>query len=232
MAGIDYSKYYEHYNAEWRCICSEDKALHLDALLRLHTDLLPHPLGWVLEVGAGDGAVSQELLSRNPGWKLCAADISESARELLGKRKIFSCVYDISHIPEEKRFDLVIACHVLEHVTDMDSFVTMLGSKADFQLIEVPLEDTVSLSRGLLANGTGHINFFRPVTLELFLESRGYHIIDKMIYLPSLEIHRFGRPVTGTLAWLAKRLLLAVSPALASYFFSYHMIVLMRPDAS
>jgi SAM-dependent methyltransferase len=232
MAGIDYSDYYDHYNAEWRSICSEDKALRLDALLRRHSDLLPPPLGWVLEVGAGDGAVSQALLARNPEWKLCAADISESARELLGKRNIFRYVYDVSLIPEEKQFDLVIACHVLEHVTDMDGFVAMLGSRADFQLIEVPLEDTVSLSRVLLANGTGHINFFRPVTLELFLESRGYHVVDKLIYLPSLEIHRFGRPVTGTLAWLVKKILLAVSPALASYFFSYHMIVLTRHDAS
>jgi len=232
MTGIDYSDYYDHYNAEWRGICSDDKASHLDALLRRHPDLLPPPLGLVLEVGAGDGAVSQALLARNPDWELCVTDISDSARELLVKRNIFRCVYDDSSIPEGKHFDLVIACHVLEHVTDMDGFLAMLGSKADFQLIEVPLEDTVCLSRGLLANGTGHINFFRPATLELFLESRGFHVVDKLIYLPSIKIHKFGRPIIGTFAWLAKRLVLAMSPGLASYFFSYHMIVLTRRNGS
>ncbi len=106
---------------------------------QLHARYSTNPLGWVnwmwpllglepgmrvLEVGCGDGALWRERLDVVPsGCRLFLTDLSEgmirSAREALSGSSVSLAVAEAEHLPFEGAcFDLVIANHMLYHVSD------------------------------------------------------------------------------------------------------------------
>jgi len=106
---------------------------------QLHARYSTNPLGWVnwlcpllgmepgmrvLEVGCGDGALWRDRLDLVPGGcSLLLTDLSDgmirSARQVLSGSSVRLAIADAEHLPfDGAYFDLVIANHMLYHVSD------------------------------------------------------------------------------------------------------------------
>jgi len=232
---MDYNEFYNTYDKKWRSLCAENKASELKFFLEKVKEIYNNDLISIIDFGAGDGAVQSELKKTFDSDKYWAAEYSKKAVEMLRATGNYQQVYQIDNenIRElNKNFNLVLACHVLEHVYNPDTFLENIGSISEYQLIEVPLEDTFFLNSNIIDNGTGHVNFYNPNTLVNYLLTRDFIIISHKIYLPSLEIHRVEGPILGAIKWLIKRTLLSIAPRIATMIFSYHMIVLTKKKST
>ena len=77
-------------------------------------------------------------------------------------------------------FDVVVASHVLEHLTKPEEAIQDVAALAEWLVIEVPLEDcwaprlasTLS-TRRRTENPVGHVNFWTRDSFRAFLESAG-----------------------------------------------------------
>lgn len=101
-------------------LCDQANAL----VKLLHDDTSFPPGSLVLEAGCGVGAQTVTLLRNSPGAKLICIDISQDSLEEARSRvrdeglegATFRCA-DIFHLPfDEKSFDHVFVCFVLEHL--------------------------------------------------------------------------------------------------------------------
>lgn len=92
----------------------------------LHSDSIFEPGAKVLEAGCGVGAQTVTLAGKNPKAKLISVDISEESLKEAKRRVAEAGVKnvkfqkaDIFALPfEEKSFDHVFVCFVLEHLSD------------------------------------------------------------------------------------------------------------------
>lgn len=95
--------------------------LRRDRILRW---LTTQPVGSVLEIGPGSGALLRDFA--NHGWECVGLDVSRNALELTRhvtqtceNVELFSSASEVSG----RRFDLVVACEVLEHIeADQEAF--------------------------------------------------------------------------------------------------------------
>jgi 2-polyprenyl-3-methyl-5-hydroxy-6-metoxy-1,4-benzoquinol methylase len=90
--------------------------------------LLP-PSGTVLDFGAGDGDLVALLLER--GYRVAAYELSNIQQKALGAR--FDTDANFSGIvgpTEQRTFDTVVLCEVIEHILDED-FDNVMGRVAD-----------------------------------------------------------------------------------------------------
>ena len=78
-------------------------------------------------------------------------------------------VSDVLTLPDDKQYDVVIAMDMLEHVEDVDEFVTKLASIVnEYVVIQVPI------NRNLIpvnSNFDGHIHYFSEKSLNSSLIS-------------------------------------------------------------
>ena len=111
----NYTGYYADGASEWRRICAVDKVRNIQALC---ADL---PFKTVIEIGAGEGSVTQRMSELGVGEAYVALEISQTGLETLKNRQVPGLVdcqlFDGYAIPyDDKSFDLAILSHVLEHV--------------------------------------------------------------------------------------------------------------------
>ena len=223
-----YGDYYKDDKERvWRALGAKDKADHV---LQLCGSLTPET---VLEVGCGDGAVLQELDRRGFGTKLYGVEISESGVEATRARNLPSLVsvqsFSGYELPfEADSMDLIVSTHVLEHVEHERLFLKELGRVGRHILIEVPLENTLRVSKAL-NNTIGHINFYNRHQLRSLLETTGLEILDCRSFDHSVELLSHGRsPVSGRLRKMIRSTAHRANARLAEQMFTYHMTVLCR----
>jgi len=223
-----YDGYYDRAS-EWRRVGSIDKMSNLQNICsgRSFRD--------VIDVGAGEGSCLARLDELGFAPNLYGLEISVSgvraieARGLPSLREVH--VFDGYSAPyPDKRFDLAIASHVLEHVEHERLFLRELKRVASLVFIEVPLEDTLRISVSL-HNDIGHINFYRRETLLALLASVGLHPLRWHVADYSLAVGRFHVGlVKGIARQVIRRSALHLAPSLAQKLFTYHLAVLA--DAS
>jgi SAM-dependent methyltransferase len=103
---------------EWRELSGAVKA---ENIITIAHDL---PIRTILDVGCGTGAVLAHLAKVNFGEHYYALDISQYAISIVNRRSdipklVEAKVFDGLHIPyDNKKFDLAILSHVVEHVID------------------------------------------------------------------------------------------------------------------
>ena len=125
----------------------------------------------VLEVGCGEGHVTELILSTNVS-RVLATDISdilvkENAARVKDPRVTFQ-VQDVMSLSMRDQFDLVVCCEVLEHLDDPGQAVDILHSlNARNYLFSVPWEPIwriMNMARGAylsdFGNSPGHLNHF------------------------------------------------------------------------
>jgi SAM-dependent methyltransferase len=131
----------------------------------------PHTVRSYADVGCGNGAVFAGIrrhlasaawpIQRAVGYDLLPEDrFTAVDRDLTFKRTAFAC--------DDEAFDLVTVNVVIEHVQAPQEFLRVIGMRARYVALHIPLDDRLSV---LLANQynyrigpVGHISFFSPAS--------------------------------------------------------------------
>lgn len=221
-----YSGYYDGSSA-WREVCATDKAANVTDLCRA----LPH--GRVIDIGAGEGSLLHRLSEIQFADELYAAEISTTGVEAIRRRHIPSVVscdlFDGYTLPyTDRSFDLAILSHVLEHVEYPRRLLAEAGRVAEHVYVEVPLEDTLRLSRDFVPNKTGHINFYSPTTIRRLFQTSGFEVLAQKVVNPSKSVYGFGAPPHWRTRFWIKELALRLWPGFAPRVWSYHSAIVGR----
>lgn len=123
--------------------------------------------GRVLDIGCATAFGLSLFKTR--GWDSLGVDPSEKCVEL-SKRyynvRVMQGFFDADLLQKEKPFDLIILCHVLEHLINPDRIIkelTGLLSEQGFVYIEVP--NLLKPYAPKCYFGFEHVNFFTPTSL-------------------------------------------------------------------
>ncbi|MBW3651074.1 MAG: class I SAM-dependent methyltransferase, partial [Actinobacteria bacterium] len=159
-------------------------------LRALDTALPPAGVSSVLEVGVGEGDVSERVRSRYPAASVVGVDLpDETLAAEWAQRNLHNAFASASRLPfADRRFDLVLAIEVLEHVPDPAAALTEIARVAkDAVVLSVPCEPlwrVLNLARGKyvrdLGNTPGHIQHWGPRSFSRLVGE----------YLDVTEVHR------------------------------------------
>lgn len=193
--------------------------------------LVESSLGRVIDVGAGDGFVSQRLIESKAVEKITAIDISTSGIKSINALNlpIDATLFNGYEIPfEDKSFDFAVCSHVIEHVEHERLFLREIARVASSALLVVPLEGGM---RGKIYRGMGHINYYTPMTFKNLVETSGFRIINSRVFPCSLpyEIHLKGA-FRGTSTGVLRRVFLRLFGTVATNFMNYIIVVHCRSD--
>lgn len=144
---------------------------------------LAGPAKSVLEVGCGEGHVTEKLARRYPGARVTGSDVSpeiiaEARAAHPGLRFEVRSVYDVA--ADGGRYDLVVACEVLEHLDDpaaaLEALTRVAGRHLFVSVPREPLWRLLNLARGRyvgdLGNTPGHVQHWSTRGLLEFLRTR------------------------------------------------------------
>ena len=222
-----YGEFYEGTSA-WRELGALDK---VDNILELASHCNHRK---VIDVGAGEGAVLDQLARHGFAEELHALDISESAVAAIREREIAGLrqcnVFDGYTIPyPDRSFDLAILSHVVEHVEYPRRLLYETARVADHVFVEVPLEENTRSPDNYVENGIGHINSYSHRTIRKLLQTVGFEIQAQVFRAPSYRLlcHKHSR-WRAFLASAPKAALLAVWPKLALDTYTYHGAMLCK----
>ncbi|MBA3544859.1 MAG: class I SAM-dependent methyltransferase, partial [Nannocystis sp.] len=153
------------------------RAKYLFARIAPH---LPNRPVSVLDLGGGTGSLLTEFVRH--GHRCYTVDYV--AMTIPGVERLASV---LDELPADRRFDVVICSHVLEHVAEPLELLSRLVERlepAGLGYVEVPLE----LLGGLppLKEPVTHINFFTPGSAELLCARAGLELLRGEI-TPLLE---------------------------------------------
>jgi ubiquinone/menaquinone biosynthesis C-methylase UbiE len=231
----NYNNYYEDGNnpegdAYWREIGAIPK---VDNIVSLCANF-PHSS--IIEVGAGEGSVLQELSTRKFAEKLYAIDISESGVQKIRDRQIPTLkeckTYDGYNIPyADSEFDIAILTHVVEHLENPRQLIYEASRVAQYLFVEVPLEDHISLPRDFVFDRVGHINAYHPVSIRRLLQSCNLEIIDQIVTNHSKAVHLHPQGKSSITKYHIKNLFLKFVPQLATKLFTFNSALLCRKVA-
>lgn len=172
---------------------SADLSLAHGYLLPGLVAMLGPPLGPILDLGCGNGAVARALIAE--GYDVYGADASESGIAIANAEspgRFFVLDVSSGELPNElagRRFDVVISTEVIEHLYDPRGFIAfarrILASGGEF-IVSTPYHGylknvALAIAGKLDAHFTvlwdgGHIKFFSRNTLEHMLREQGFEV--------------------------------------------------------
>lgn len=232
-------KFNEHYEGSydergllWRRLGAADKARNIATLTG------DNPIGTVLEVGCGTGAVLTALATRGIGSSYVGVDLADPTKHTdpaalsLDLRQ-----FDGKVLPfDADSFDFVYASHVIEHVPEPRAVLAEMARVGKrWMYVEVPCELHLRTSHKELQRSLdiGHINAYTPESFQLLLESSELKVTAIQIFDHSLAVHRFGTsPFRAAVKTVLRGGLLRTSPRLASRIFTYHCGALVSLEAN
>ena len=221
----NYRDYYKKSEREWRELCAKEKSDHILTLCQ------NKEFNRVLEIGAGEGAVLQELSNRCFSQELYALEISDSAIDSINNRDIPQLKeaglfdgYDTKY--QDKYFDLVVLSHVIEHVEHPRLLLYEARRIAKYVFVEVPLEDNHSMRDNFKFDKVGHLNYYNPKTIKFLLQSSGLRVIKQSTLNPSKEVFKFQQGKIGLIKYYIKEIMLKLFPNAAPNIFTYQSFIL------
>jgi len=220
-----YDSYYgDPRLARWRSLGAIDKAQNV---LALCGDLGVRTL---IDIGCGDGAVSNALALRGFAVNRFGVDISQSAISDARRKNIANTTFDVfdgATIPVlEGHFDLAVLSHVVEHLEYPRVLIREARRVAKHVFLEVPCEHTIRLPRDFTADSVGHINFYTPKTIRRLVQTCGLTVDRELVTGSSLPLLLYQRPLFGYLQYALRATALAVVPTIAPAIFVYHSALL------
>lgn len=223
----NYDEYYKEGELEWRKLGATDKVNNIIQLC----DVLPHCT--ILEVGAGDGAILQELSNRQFGDHLYGLELSASGVTVIEKRQIPNLVecqqFDGYKIPyDNQTFDLIILTHVLEHVEFPRQLLYEIGRVAQHVCIEVPLEDNIRLSKDFVPDKVGHINYYNAKTIRRLIQTCQFQVLGQQVSNISKTMYRYAGDRKGIAQYYIKEISLNLFPRWATSLWTYHSTLICR----
>ncbi|HET7086092.1 MAG TPA: methyltransferase domain-containing protein [Rhizomicrobium sp.] len=155
---------------------------HAARFLGLAADAGLRP-GRAYEVGCASGAMLHQF--RQQGWQVRGCDPSPSARSQAGE--IFAIDVDLGGeedaLPHQQDLDLILLCHVLEHLYDPPAALNRLQAALAPQghlLLEVPC----AIAPEQLPPGWftfEHLHYYQPAILEQLLRQAGFEAVETRI---------------------------------------------------
>jgi SAM-dependent methyltransferase len=221
----NYQDYYENGDSEWRWLGAIDKARNIQTLCKGLS------INSVIEIGAGEGSILNRLSDLDFAKELYALEISPTGVATIKDKNIpglKECsLFDGYDIPyDNKKFDLAVLSHVVEHVEYPRKLLYEAKRIAKYVFVEVPLEDTIKLPRNFVFDKVGHINFYSPKTIRRLIQSCNLNILGQQTTNPSKEVYTFQRGKKGLVNFYIKEYLLRVFPLLATKIFTYHSAII------
>ena len=189
----------------------------------------------VLDYGCGNGVLTYLLWCHGFGKNIVGVDISETGLE--SARRNFDCaglsfrtLSDLADI-EPVKFEVAVSSHVLEHVPDAKQAWVKMAGKADWVIVEVPLEDcfwpnfiSAISQRPRADNPLGHVNFWNNATFKKFIKDNGLLAVRSYHYA-SAPFSIYGHPLKRS---VQKILLKLLGVKLYGKIFATHLILLAR----
>jgi SAM-dependent methyltransferase len=157
-----------------------ERARHLFRRIAPHLPMRPIS---VLDLGGGTGSLLTGFVER--GDRCYTVDYV--AQTVPGVERLASV---LEELPADRRFDLVICSHVLEHVVEPLELLTRLVERLEpdgLAYVEVPMELLGGAPR--LREPVTHINFFTPGATELMCARAGLERLSGEV-TPLLEVMR------------------------------------------
>jgi ubiquinone/menaquinone biosynthesis C-methylase UbiE len=223
-----YEGEYTDRNLLWRRLGAVDKVNNIASMLN------GREARSILEVGCGTGSVLAEMIRKNIGLSHVGVDVAnpETHRDR-DAQGLDLREYDGNQLPfDDGTFDLVVASHVVEHVTEPRRFIKEIARvAAKYVYIEVPCDIRLGNSRFAVerALSIGHINGYTPEYFMILLQSSGFTPKEFSIFDHSRAVQYFdGRNVKSVLIALARAFALKYQPVLASRLFCYHCAALLE----
>ena len=156
----------------------------------------------VLEVGSGTGAILAQLDSISFAEHYYACEPAEDLARYMVDAVPISRLrqIEISRLDEssfrDKRFDLVVLSHVLEHLDSPAELLAQCLRIGDYVLVEVPLEGSVGgnsrawikeklMNTSRSNNSAGHIQYFSLQDVNKMIRWTGGDIVRKRLYTPT-----------------------------------------------
>jgi SAM-dependent methyltransferase len=155
---------------------------HAARLLSLARDIGLKP-GHAYEVGCASGEMLNQF--RRAGWQVGGCDPSPSA--VAQAKNIFGIAADLGGeediLPRQQGLDLILVCHVLEHLYDPAASLRRLCDAlgpGGHLLLEVPCATAPdTLPPGWFT--FEHLHYYRPEILERLLRQAGFEIVESRI---------------------------------------------------
>jgi SAM-dependent methyltransferase len=155
---------------------------HAGRFLSLASDIGLAP-GRVYEVGCASGEMLNQF--RKQGWAVMGCDLSPSA---IGQAKmIFGIEADLGGeedvIPRQNNLDLILICHVLEHLYDPPAALARFHAAlapGGYLILEVPC----AVAPEVLPPGWftfEHLHYYQPAILERLLQEAGFNLVETRI---------------------------------------------------
>lgn len=238
-----YDSYYAHLDEaahKWRDFSGAIKARNIINI----ASSVPNVRD-ILDIGCGTGAVLANLERLNYGEHYHAIDIAQPAVEATQRRHDISRLeeartFDGRQIPyPDKRFDLAIMSHVVEHIAEPCDLIREAARVARYVAIEVPLEDNlhihlkVDLFKSRYREELGHIPWFNQGSFRRLLQNDCGLIVEnlQMAYLPD-EVYYYRKSSSQkqlvALQLGVRHTLRRLSPALYGRILADHCIALVR----
>jgi len=205
---VNYEQYYAKIYGNfirWRNLSSIRKAksvMNLTKKVNIKVDS-------ILDIGAGLGNVTEELMKQKYAKRYVLAETSSTAIDYLSNRfKTDNCTVkklDKDFWESKERYTIAILSHVLEHLERPEELLAKALQVSDYVCIEVPLENCLVANffaelrkifkgKKRTENPVGHVHFFnKKMALDL-VNSVGGKVIETEIYFPEYNLHVFGRP--------------------------------------
>lgn len=150
----------------------------------------------VIELGCGTGSVIEECRERGIGTRHVAVDYSVDATRRLHERtgiEVETADISVWRPTEGARADLILLCHVLEHLEFPESVLGTVRSLLEngWLIAEVPLEDLPvarlkARFRDRTKNAAGHVQFFTRKRFVRLLSDSGFEVVSIRQYAPVL----------------------------------------------
>lgn len=222
----NYKDYYaDPHNPEgdayWRKIGAIPKVDNLVALCAAYSHQS------IIEIGAGEGSVLQELASRKFADEMYAIDISESGIKRIQEKQIESLkecnTYDGYTIPySDNQFDVAVLTHVVEHLENPRALIYEASRVAKRLFVEVPLEHTMRLPNDFVFDRVGHINEYSPKTIRRLLQTCNLRVLEQTVTIHSKAVHVHPEGKSSAINFEIKKYLLKFFPQIAVNIFTYN----------
>ena len=198
VAGNPYDKYGSKNPIAQRLMQGFDAGLH--ALLEL-----AGPVDSVLEVGCGEGHVTEKLAARYPKARVLGTDFSPEIIDVARREHPTltfetQSIYDVSRRADT--WDLIVACEVFEHLDEPErALIELARSARKALLLTVPHEPiwrVLNVLRGehlaRLGNSHGHVQHWSRGAFTEFV-ARHAEVIAWRTPLPWTQVLCRPRPV-------------------------------------
>lgn len=154
----------------------------------------------VLDYGGGDGRMLVPFIEAKHDCHL----VDYSVKHFPGVEKIGD---ELSSVPSENRYDVIICSHVLEHLTDPLGLLKELKKYLhDGGIIyaEVPME--LRCGFPIESNPITHCNFFAPASFQNLFSNAGYRVSSFEKKISNYDLHE------GVMMWLVAEAIKSEGP--------------------